>query len=162
MKAKFKKGQVVQTDSGAFGIVVKIYQVEEKTWYALEGDMYPTQYPEDGLRGLTKKQKGAVLIELAFALPIFMLFMLGALDLLLCVTQRGSVVFLTQQAAVCLQKVGCDANVYIQNNAPALGLNMNYLTYTVSINQVQISYNYQPVGPVWPRNTVLSATATNP
>lgn len=108
-----------------------------------------------------REDSGSILVEAAFVFPIFLLLILGAFDLLWAETAKANLNFLTQQAVVCLETTGCDANAYIANNAAVVGLDPAKLTATVTGKTVHAEYAYAPVGPDFPHIT-LSATAVAP
>lgn len=105
--------------------------------------------------------RGSVLVEAAFIFPIFLLLVLGAFDLLWAETTRANVAFLAQQAAVCLERSGCDAAAYIAGNAAMVGLDPAKLSAVVTKTTVRIEYRYDPVGPDFPHIT-LRAVAVIP
>jgi TadE-like protein len=115
-----------------------------------------------GSHPLGGKQRGAVLLELALAVPILLMLLLGSLDLLLALAANGDVHALANAGAACIVTPSCgNAVSFVQGAAAGLSLNASQLTVSQNGNSVTVVYGYQPVGPVFP-SVILSATATAP
>ena len=106
-----------------------------------------------------RKQRGAALIEFALVLPIFLLLVLGSMDLFFCEMAKANLSYITTQAANCSTQKGCDVQGYVNSAAPGLSLSAKAITVTRSGNTVTLSTTYKPIGPVFP-SVNLSATAT--
>jgi Flp pilus assembly protein TadG len=109
-----------------------------------------------------RNQKGVALLEFALVLPIFLLLVLGAMDLSFCQMAKSNLNYLTTQAASCAAKKTCTAQGYIDSSAAGLSLNPAAITVGTTITPgettVTLSMTYKPIGPVFPKVN-LSATA---
>lgn len=106
-----------------------------------------------------RNQKGTALIEFALVLPVFLLLVLGAMDLSFCQMAKSNLGYLTTQAANCAAKQGCNVQGYVDGSAPGLSLDPTAITVTRSGDTVTLSTLYKPIGPVFPK-VQLSVTAT--
>jgi hypothetical protein len=125
----------------------------------------PTDQGTDG-QLMRRAERGSVLVEAAFVLPVFFLLILGAFDLLWCETAKSSLNYLAQQASVCLGTTGCNVYTYVPADANTVGLNPANVSAPVVVpgfphSTVTITYKYTPIGPFFPSVT-LTSSATSP
>ena len=105
------------------------------------------------------KQKGTALVEFALVLPVFLLLVLGAMDLSFCQMAKSNLNYLATQAANCSAKKSCNVQGYVNDSALGLSMNPKAITVTQEGDTVTLSTTYRPIGPVFPK-VALSATAT--
>jgi Flp pilus assembly protein TadG len=108
---------------------------------------------------MMRNQRGAALLEFALIVPVFLLLILGAMDLLLCEMAKSNLSYITTQAANCAAKKGCDVKGYVDSAAGGLSMDGKSISISQKGDTVTLSTHYNPIGPVFPSIT-LSATAT--
>jgi hypothetical protein len=113
------------------------------------------------------REKGAVLIEFALVLSIFLLLILGGMDLQRLANAKSNVDWIAQTLATCTKAGSCAGQ-----NATTLagGFSMD----TKNISQVQkgappnavtmtVTYNWQPISPFFPSGSqTVTSAATAP
>jgi Flp pilus assembly protein TadG len=112
-----------------------------------------------------RTNRGAVLLEVALTLPIFLLLILGGIDLNLMMSAKSSLDYVTVETARCVAETpaSCPSpSAYAQTLAHGVGIN-GTLSATVSATSsgatVNTTYAWQPVSPFF-RQVTLTATAT--
>lgn len=107
-----------------------------------------------------RKQRGAVILEFAVVLPVFLFLIMAGADFLWFEHQAVSLSYIATQAAVC-QKQGCDASTFSKDAAGGLLLDPQHLTVTTNGNAVTLTYQAHALtGFLHP--IILTRTATTP
>lgn len=111
-------------------------------------------------RPFVKAQRGSVLLELALAMPLILLIVIGGIDLHLLANCRSIVNYTSEECAIALQKSpqtnaqGCAASL-----VQGLGLNPASVTASGSAAALTVSYAWTPISPFF-KSAMVSATAS--
>jgi Flp pilus assembly protein TadG len=111
---------------------------------------------------MKRKQRGAVILEAAFVLPVFLLLILGGFDLTLLAHAKSNTDWIAEQSAVCSAKQGCDPVALAQANATALSMPGNLNITVEAPGDVIVTYGWAPIGPFMSATTIYAeAKAAN-
>jgi hypothetical protein len=118
-------------------------------------------------RELTKfadsiKQRGSILLELAFALPLLLLLVLGGLELSNLMLTRQNINYLAQAGARCAAQAGCDVNNVVYQDAVGLGMDTAKLSWTQDATSLTVTFHYFPLSPYLTGEVDLQATVVTP
>jgi Flp pilus assembly protein TadG len=108
-----------------------------------------------------KPQRGAVILEAAFVVPLLLMLILGGLDLTLLARARSNVDWIARQAASCSATQGCDVQALAASNAAGLSMPGALSVVINAPGAVTVTYSWAPVGPFLSATT-LTATAEVP
>ena len=103
-------------------------------------------------------QRGSILLELALCLPIFLLLVIGGLELDFLALARQHVDYIATSAARCAATAGCDVNDNVYQNATGLSVSTADLNCTVDTG-VSCVLTYHPFSPFLPNDVTLTARA---
>jgi hypothetical protein len=93
------------------------------------------------------KEAGQAIVEFALTFSLFLILLLGGIDLAWDVNQKSNFNFVVTQAATCVATAGCDPNTLGPQTASGLGLNPAKLSLNVVTNggATQVVGSYQGV-----------------
>ena len=109
-----------------------------------------------------KREAGQAIIEFAMTFSLFLILLLGGIDLAWDVNQKSNFDYAVTQAATCLATYNCDPSTLYTQTATGLGLNAaNLPPLNVSGQTVSASYQTTSLTHFLPTIT-FSATITAP
>lgn len=86
------------------------------------------------------RETGQAIIEFALVFSLFLILMLGGIDLAWDVNQKSNFNYVVTQAATCVATFNCDPSTLSKQTAGGLGLNPANLILTVTGPQVTATY----------------------
>jgi|SRR5580658_1514385 Flp pilus assembly pilin Flp len=107
-----------------------------------------------------RHENGAVLVEFAVILSIFLLLILGGLDLERMANAKSNVDWIAQQIATCTKAKSC-AGATPPSLASGFGMDSKNISPKSDANPITVTYQWQPISPFFKAQT-LTSTATAP
>ena len=110
------------------------------------------------------REKGAVLIEFALVLSLFLLLILGGFDMLSVMSAKSNVNWIAQTLATCAKNNNNNGCPGATAKSLALGFSMDSKNISqAGINPITVTYKWTPISPWFPSGKqTLTSTATAP
>jgi Flp pilus assembly protein TadG len=86
------------------------------------------------------KAAGQAIVEFALSFSLFLILLLGGIDLAWDLNQKSNFDYVVTQAATCVDTAGCNPTALAPQTASGLGLNPANLNLQVSGKQVTATY----------------------
>jgi hypothetical protein len=162
------KGQRLIRHKWCNAMVTHTYRFQERHPFSsvhadsiVEDVHAPGQEAFGRIRAGHKKEAGQSIIEFAMVFSLFLILLLGGLDVAWDVNQKSNFDYVVTQAATCVDTTGCDPIALSAQTATGLGLTPANLTLTISGKTVTASYQGVSLTHFLPAIT-FSATITAP
>lgn len=112
-----------------------------------------------------KRNRGAILVEFAFVLPIFLFLILGGIDLMRIENAKSDLDAIVISTAACNAQSNCgtDPQSYARNLAQGFLMAPAATSASCSGNTCTAQYNWIPLSPFFSAaNLTATATGANP
>jgi hypothetical protein len=106
------------------------------------------------------REKGTVLIEFALVLTVFLLLILGGVDLQRMANAKSNVDWIAQTIATCTKNNSC-AGATPSSLASGFSMDTKNINPKNDQNPITVTYKWEPISPFF-KPTTLTSTATAP